>query len=69
MKALHVILSVFLALLGYFAVVIFLMYLGEWYHGGYTYYDGPVGVGLGICGALVGLLISWFGGGLTKRGN
>ena len=79
MKVLHVILSLFLALLGYITVVIVLMYMGMWYHGGYTYYDGrPVGIGLAIGGAVVGLLFSWFVGcpfisrvvhGLTKRGT
>ena len=59
MKVAHIILSLFLALLGYFTVIIVLMYMGLWYHGGYTYYDGPVGIGLGIIGALVGLLIAW----------
>lgn len=67
MKVRHVVLSLFLAIVGYITVVVGLMHIGAWYHGGYTYYDGPVGIGLGVGGALVGLAIPWVVRSLTKR--
>jgi hypothetical protein len=68
MKAVLLVLSLILGLMGYGAGIYLAMRIGLWQHDNYMYYsEGPVGYTLGIAGAVLGLAVPWVVKRLSKQ--